>query len=89
MNRALIIRDVQEVAGQTKLIGHINEVGVGAAFLPGDIICPMRGDPYGNIRDSDNEYCPLTFSDSAYGTRAGQRYPMWNWLSTDLDVEIL
>lgn len=86
--RALIIRSVVETGGQTKLIGQANELGAGAAFVAGDIIQPMRGDPFGNIRDSDFEYCPLTFSDTTYGTRAGQHYPLWNWLSTDLDVEI-
>lgn len=88
LNRALIIRSIVETGGQTKLIGQVNELGAGAAFLAGDIIQPMRGDPFGNIRDSDNEYCPLTFSDNTYGTRAGLNYPMWNWLSTEMDMEI-
>lgn len=34
---------------------------------------------YGNLRDSDPEQSTYQFSDSYYGTRQFDYYPLWNW----------
>jgi hypothetical protein len=88
--RAIIIRDVQETAGKTRFIAQVNEVTGGAAFVAGDQLQPRRDGAFGNIRDSDNEYCPLGYADTTYGTRAtqGLKYPLWNWLAYTSDVGI-
>jgi acetyl esterase/lipase len=48
-------------------------------FTAGQTLIALRPFAYGNLRDSDPEASIYEFADKAYGTRAGQRYPLWNW----------
>lgn len=48
-------------------------------FGTGQSLVTLRPFSYGNLRDSDPEKAIYQFADKAYGTRAGQSYPLWNW----------
>ena len=81
-NSAGVIREVQLVSGNTVLIGEDRELRTGGSyrpFLAGDVLTFGRPFAYTNVRDSDNEGSLNTFASTAYGTRAGKRYPLWNW----------
>jgi hypothetical protein len=45
----------------------------------GQTLTALRPFSFGNLRDSDPEKAIYRFADSAYGTRVGQSYPLWNW----------
>jgi hypothetical protein len=51
----------------------------GTPFETGMAITAQRSSSYGNLRDSDAEPAIFSFADEAYGIRAGQPYPLWNW----------
>ncbi len=82
------IRHVAREGGRTLLRFETRELRNGIAFQPGEGVTLSRPYSYGNLRDSDAEPALYTFADSAYGTRAGASYPLWNWcvLFTHLPV---
>ncbi|MBX7207702.1 MAG: phosphate ABC transporter substrate-binding protein [Verrucomicrobiaceae bacterium] len=88
-NSRVAIRQVHEESGVTVLRYEPRELRNGTPFAVGQSIVAMRSFSYGNVRDSDPERSVHTFADAAYGTRAGQSYPLWNWcvLFSDFDVE--
>ncbi|WP_395734633.1 phosphate ABC transporter substrate-binding protein [Prosthecobacter sp.] len=73
------IRAVSEVNGVTVLQYDPAELRNGVPFEAGQSLVAQRSFSYGNLRDSDPEASVHTFADAAYGTRAGQPYPLWNW----------
>lgn len=83
------VRSVREENGAAVLSYDPAELRDGRPFEPGQDLVAMRSFSYGNLRDSDDERSVFTFTDPAYGTRAGQPYPLWNWcvLFSDLSVE--
>ncbi len=82
------IRHVAREGGRTLLRFETRELRNGIAFKPGEGATLQRPYSYGNLRDSDAEPSLYPFADSAYGTRAGAPYPLWNWcvLFTHLPV---
>jgi len=83
------IRAVSESDGVTVLRYEPGELRNGVPFQAGQLLVAQRSFSYGNLRDSDAERSAHTFADAAYGTRAGQSYPLWNWcvLFSDLSAE--
>lgn len=83
------IRAVSEVNGVTVLQYDPAELRNNVPFEQGQALIAQRSFSYGNLRDSDPEPSIHTFTDTTYGTRAGQPYPLWNWcvLFSDLSVE--
>lgn len=73
------VRSVREENGAAVLSYDPAELRDGRPFEPGQDLVAMRAFSYGNLRDSDDERSVFTFADSAYGTRVGQPYPLWNW----------
>lgn len=73
------IRHVDEEDGITVLRFENRERRNQTDFEVGQTLTTMRGFPFGNLRDSDPEKAIYQFADTAYGTRAGQPYPLWNW----------
>ncbi len=73
------IRDVSEANGITVLHFENRERRNNTDFAVGQSLTALRGYSYGNLRDSDPEKAIYRFADSAYGTRSGQPYPLWNW----------
>jgi hypothetical protein len=73
------IRDVSEDDGITVLRFENRERRNNTEFAVGQALTALRAYPYGNLRDSDPEKAIYRFADSAYGTRSGQSYPLWNW----------
>lgn len=88
-NTRVPIRSVREENGVTVLRYEPRELRNGTPFAVGQPVVAQRSFSYGNLRDSDPERSVHTFADAAYGTRAGQPYPLWNWcvLFSDFDVE--
>lgn len=60
----------------------------GPPFEAGQAIQAYRSYPFGNLRDSDAEESVYTYADTAYGHRAGRRYPLWNWCVTFTDLPV-
>ncbi len=83
------IRAVNEVNGVTVLQYEPGELRNGVPFELGQALVTQRSFSYGNLRDSDPEPSIHTFADAAYGARAGQSYPLWNWcvLFSDLTAQ--
>lgn len=83
------IRAVSEVNSVTVLQYDPAELRNGVPFEAGQSLVAQRSFSYGNLRDSDPEASVHTFADAAYGTRAGQPYPLWNWcmLFSDLTAD--
>ena len=73
------IRYVYEEGGITVLRFENRERRNNTDFVVGQTLTTMRPFSYGNLRDSDPEKAIYQFADPAYGTRAGQSYPLWNW----------
>lgn len=73
------IRQVTEVDGNIILSFENRERRNGKDFAVGQTLTALRCFSYGNLRDSDPEQAIHKFGDTAYGTRAGQPYPLWNW----------
>ncbi len=73
------IRATSEDNGVTVLRYEPSELRNNVPFAAGQEIVAQRSFSYGNLRDSDPEHSTHTFADAAYGTRAGQSYPLWNW----------
>ena len=73
------IRYVYEEAGITVLCFENRERRNNTDFAVGQTLTTLRPFSYGNLRDSDPEKAIYQFADPAYGTRAGQSYPLWNW----------
>ncbi len=73
------IRKVLDENGVTVLRYEPRDLRDGTAFTKGQPIVAQRSFSYGNLRDSDPEPSTHTFADTAYGTRAGKPYPLWNW----------
>jgi len=86
--RRVPIREVSEENGVSVLRFEASELRNGTRFETGREIVAQRAFSYGNLRDSDPERSVHVFADAAYGTRAGQSYPLWNWcvLFEDFDV---
>ncbi|MCX6849249.1 MAG: phosphate ABC transporter substrate-binding protein [Verrucomicrobia bacterium] len=76
---AELIRAVSEINGVTVLQYDPTELRNGVPFEQGQSLVAQRSFSYGNLRDSDPESSIHTFTDTTYGTRAGQPYPLWNW----------
>lgn len=74
-----VIRQVSIENGSTTLRYENRERRNDVDFAVGQSLIALRPFSYGNLRDSDPETSTYTFSDSAYGRRAGQHYPLWNW----------
>ena len=73
------IRYVYEDDGITVLRFENRERRNNTDFAVGQTLTTLRPYSYGNLRDSDPEKALYRFADSAYGTRVGQSYPLWNW----------
>lgn len=73
------IRHVAVERGHTVLRYEVRELRHGVPFAEGQDLVAQRSFTYGNVRDSDPEVSVHVFGDAGYGTRAGQRYPLWNW----------
>ena len=73
------IRQVALENGVSVLRYDPRELRDGTPFEAGLEIAVQRSYSYGNLRDSDLEPAVFSFADKAYGTRAGQPYPLWNW----------
>lgn len=73
------IRATSEENGVTVLRYEPSELRNNVPFAAEQEIVAQRSFSYGNLRDSDPERSTHTFADAAYGTRAGQSYPLWNW----------
>ncbi|MDF1743317.1 MAG: phosphate ABC transporter substrate-binding protein [Gimesia sp.] len=73
------IRHVEEEENITVLRFENRERRNQTDFETGQTLTTMRGFSFGNLRDSDPEFAIYQFADAAYGTRAGQAYPLWNW----------
>lgn len=73
------VRHVAAEDGVTVLRYETRELRDGTPFAPGLAVAAQRAFSYGNLRDSDATPSTHLFGDSAYGTRAGQSYPLWNW----------
>ncbi len=73
------IRHVDEHAGITVIRFEDRERRNNTDFDIGQTLTALRPFSYGNLRDSDSEKSIYQFADSAYGTRVGQSYPLWNW----------
>ncbi|AWO00349.1 phosphate ABC transporter substrate-binding protein [Chitinophaga alhagiae] len=79
----LIIREVfLDAAGQTVMRGELKDLRNNVPFQKGQRIYTARRYAYGNLRDSDNRQSVFTFSDTSYGTRQGQKYPLYNYCIT-------
>lgn len=65
--------------GVTVLRYNDDELRNQVPFAVGQTLIALRFFSYGNLRDSDAETAVHSFADKAYGTRAGQPYPLWNW----------
>ncbi|MDR3401850.1 MAG: phosphate ABC transporter substrate-binding protein [Chthoniobacter sp.] len=73
------VRRVDEEQGFTVLAFEDRERRNNVDFAAGQTLTALRPFLYGNLRDSDPEPAIYSFADTTYGTRAGQRYPLWNW----------
>jgi len=73
------IRWVREENGSTVLRFENRERRNNEDFAAGQTLMALRPFSYGNLRDSDAEPATYRFTDTAYGTRAGEPYPLWNW----------
>jgi len=73
------IRQVALENGVSVLRYDPRELRDGTPFETGMEITAQRSYSFGNLRDSDPEPAVFSFADEAYGTRAGQPYPLWNW----------
>jgi len=73
------IRHVYREDGSTVLQFENRELRNQVNFVAGQSLVSLRPFSYGNLRDSDSEQAIYQFADKAYGTRAGQPYPLWNW----------
>jgi len=73
------VRHVDEHDGITVLRFENRERRNNTDFAVGQTLTALRPYSYGNVRDSDLEKAIYRFADSAYGTRVGQPYPLWNW----------
>lgn len=73
------VRQVDAEDGFTLLRFENRELRNNTDFAMGQTLTTLRPFSYGNLRDSDPEKAIYRFADSAYGTRAGQLYPLWNW----------
>lgn len=73
------VRQVREENGVSLLRYDPAERRNAAPFAVGQSLTAQRAFSYGNLRDSDPAPSVHRFADPAYGTRAGQPYPLWNW----------
>jgi len=73
------VRSVSEENGHTVLAFENRERRNNTDFAAGQTLTALRPFLYGNLRDSDPEKAIYSFADTAYGHRAGQPYPLWNW----------
>lgn len=73
------VRLVSEENGHAVLSFENRERRNNVDFAPGQTLTALRPFLYGNLRDSDPETAIYQFADTAYGRRAGQPYPLWNW----------
>jgi len=74
-----IIRSVHREGEATVLRFENRELRNAVPFVAGQTLSALRPFSYGNLRDSDAEAAIYRFTDRAYGRRAGQAYPLWNW----------
>ncbi len=67
-----------------------HELRNGMPFAVGQTDVAQRSFSHGNLRDSAPDGPLYTFGDASYGTRAGQRYPLWNGcvLFSDFDLDV-
>lgn len=75
----VLVRHVAEKDGITAVRFENRERRNNTDFAVGQTLTTMRPFSYGNLRDADQEQAIYQFADSAYGTRVGQSYPLWNW----------
>jgi hypothetical protein len=73
------VREVLYERGSTKLRFEDRDLRNNTPFVAGQKLTVLRPFPFGNVRDSDAEPSVYKFTDTSYGTRAGQPYPLWNW----------
>jgi len=73
------VRYVREENGSTVLRFENRERRNKVDFAAEQTLIAQRPFPYGNLRDSDPETAIYRFTDTAYGTRGGEPYPLWNW----------
>ena len=74
---SIVVRDMRMQDGATIVRGETRSLdGVLVLGVP----CTIERDrPFGNLRDSDEAKANFVFSDTSYGTRHGQPYPLHNF----------
>lgn len=73
------VRWIDQEHGSTVLRFEKRERRNNVDFAVGQTLVALRPFAYGNLRDSDPEAAIHRFTDTTYGRRAGQPYPLWNW----------
>jgi hypothetical protein len=73
------VRAVLYENGSTKLRFENRDLRNNTPFVEGQKLTVLRPFPFGNVRDSDAEPSVYKFTDTSYGSRGGQPYPLWNW----------
>ncbi len=73
------VRGVTAQGSTTVLRCEDRELRNGVPFAVGQTVVAQRPFSYTNLRDSDSEPALYSFADEAYGRRAGESYPLWNW----------
>jgi hypothetical protein len=76
-NGYMIARDVRLSGGNTIVRGETREVT--GTFQTGTPCTIERDRPFGNLCDSDKALSLFRFTDTSYGTRQGQYYPLPNF----------
>jgi hypothetical protein len=74
--------------GNTILVGEKDDLRNGVKFKKGQYCLTSRRYAYGNLHDSDQEKSIFVFSDSSYGNRYNQPYPLYNWCVSFKDLLI-
>lgn len=72
------VRAAYEEGGVTVLKGETREV-TGTFVSGASAVEFLRDRPWGNLRDSDPALSIHKFTDTGYGTRQGQHYPLYNF----------
>ncbi len=76
---SVVIRRYELAGGRTTLLGATAEIYRPGTFTVGERLSVDRAQPATNVRDSDDAVSLYRF---AQGPRAGQAYPLYNWLAT-------
>jgi hypothetical protein len=80
VDRVTVVSGNTVLSGETRHWVGGNQAVAGDSWRPADLALGC------NVRDSDDAISRTAYRDS-YGNKAGQRYPLWNWLALG-DVSI-